>query len=257
MSEPLARRRMGGITAELWPGAPYEVEATAATGVLGFAFETQIGEDAIDTSHRRPFCRRAHSLAWVPPGCPVYSCSARGGEYLVLRGVRPEEIGHPQATRRALSNLVAPHALAAAAAVRRFLLAGGPPPDTALQTLCVSLAERFDNETPTLWLTPARLAAIDRYIDRHLAGRITLDDLAGALDLSAGFLVRAFRQGLGTTPHRYLTERRLARARILLERRHPVAEIADACGFADQAHLTRQMRAAFGITPGAWAARKG
>ena len=83
--------------------------------------------------------------------------------------------------------------------------------------------------------------------------RIGVADLAAALGLSAGFLTLAFHGALGTTPHRYLLERRLARARAgLAATGTPVAAIAAGCGFADQAHLTRHMRAAFGVTPAAY-----
>jgi len=47
--------------------------------------------------------------------------------------------------------------------------------------------------------------------------------------------------------------RRLERAReMMCDARAPLAEIAVAAGFADQAHFTRQFRKAFGFTPGLW-----
>ncbi|MCJ2123546.1 helix-turn-helix transcriptional regulator [Methylobacterium sp. J-077] len=76
--------------------------------------------------------------------------------------------------------------------------------------------------------------------------------LAAELDLSVGFLVLAFRKALGVTPHRYLMERRLARARTQLASGQTIAAAAQEYGFADQAHLTRHMRRTLGMTPGAY-----
>jgi AraC-like DNA-binding protein len=59
---------------------------------------------------------------------------------------------------------------------------------------------------------------------------------------------------LGTSPHRYLVMRRLGRAKQLLLAGSRLAGAAVESGFADQAHLTRHFRDAFGITPGRWLA---
>lgn len=67
-------------------------------------------------------------------------------------------------------------------------------------------------------------------------------------------LTRHFRRAFGTTPDRYRTMRRLARARVLIENGVPLAETAARAGFADQSHLTRQFKRAFGLTPGRWSA---
>jgi transcriptional regulator GlxA family with amidase domain len=48
--------------------------------------------------------------------------------------------------------------------------------------------------------------------------------------------------------------RRLARARALIGAGAPLAEIAAATGFADQAHFTRHFKKAYGLPPGRWAA---
>jgi len=79
----------------------------------------------------------------------------------------------------------------------------------------------------------------------------TLEDITG-LDRYA--LARHFRQLLGTSPHRYLVMRRLSRAKQLLLAGSSLAGAAVESGFADQAHLTRHFRDAFGITPGWWLA---
>ena len=92
-------------------------------------------------------------------------------------------------------------------------------------------------------------------LDEAGAGSKTSHDLEVATGLSRFDLTRHFRRAFGTSPHRYLLMRRLERARQMMrDPRTPLAEIAVAAGFADQAHFTRQFRKAFGFTPGLWRA---
>jgi AraC-like DNA-binding protein len=79
----------------------------------------------------------------------------------------------------------------------------------------------------------------------------TLERLTG---LSRFALARHFRKRLGTSPHRYATMRRLARAKRLLDAGTPLARAAAATGFADQSHMTRQFKHAYGLSPGVWRA---
>ena len=78
-----------------------------------------------------------------------------------------------------------------------------------------------------------------------------LEKLTG---LSRFELARHFRKCLGTSPHRYATMRRLERARRLIAADASLAEAAVASGFADQSHMTRQFKQAYGLAPGAWRA---
>jgi AraC-like DNA-binding protein len=63
-------------------------------------------------------------------------------------------------------------------------------------------------------------------------------------------LARQFRSQLGTSPYRYLLQRRLDAARVRVHRGRALADVAAETGFADQAHFTRAFRAAVGLTPG-------
>ena len=83
----------------------------------------------------------------------------------------------------------------------------------------------------------------------------TLEALAREFGLHPSRLVRAFHHQYGLPPHRYLTGRRIDRARRLLLAGTPAATVAVAVGFHDQSHLTRHFRRVLGVTPGAFAAR--
>ena len=76
--------------------------------------------------------------------------------------------------------------------------------------------------------------------DRHLTG------------IGRYTLARHFRTRLGTSPYRYLTLRRLDHARQAMRDGASLADAAMGAGFADQSHMTRQFKRAYGIPPGRW-----
>jgi AraC-like DNA-binding protein len=86
---------------------------------------------------------------------------------------------------------------------------------------------------------------------RDLPSSETLERLTG---LSRFELARQFRRCLGTSPHRYATMRRLERARELIAAGVPLAQAAATTGFADQSHMTRRFKQAYGLAPGEWRA---
>ncbi|RMR05292.1 AraC family transcriptional regulator [Pseudomonas savastanoi pv. glycinea] len=90
------------------------------------------------------------------------------------------------------------------------------------------------------------------YIHDALNQVITLDDLVEASGRDRWSLSRDFRALYGTSPYRYITQRRLAEVRRLLLAGQPLSEAALACGFFDQSHMTRQYSQAFGISPARW-----
>ncbi|KRC68181.1 Transcriptional activator NphR [compost metagenome] len=81
----------------------------------------------------------------------------------------------------------------------------------------------------------------------------SIADIADACNLSRSYFIKAFRQTVGTTPHRWLLEQRVQKAKELL--RAPgrsITDIALLCGFADQAHMTRVFTSLLGVPPGVW-----
>jgi AraC-like DNA-binding protein len=91
------------------------------------------------------------------------------------------------------------------------------------------------------------------YLDAHADGPVASGELETVCGLSRYALARHFRAGLGTSPHRYLIMRRLERASRLIAAGETLASAAGASGFADQSHMTRHFKQAYGLTPGRWA----
>jgi AraC-like DNA-binding protein len=78
---------------------------------------------------------------------------------------------------------------------------------------------------------------------------VTLTELAHEARLSRYELVRCFSAQVGLPPHAFQIDLRVNRARALLRDGEPPAVVAAACGFADQAHLTRTFKRSVGTTP--------
>ena len=100
-------------------------------------------------------------------------------------------------------------------------------------------------------LTRRRLARVQELIESRLDADLTLQELAAAVGYSRSHFLRAFHATTGVTPHRYLLNRRIERARRLLGAADmSIAQVAYSCGFSSQAHLTLAFRRACGLTPG-------
>jgi AraC-like DNA-binding protein len=90
------------------------------------------------------------------------------------------------------------------------------------------------------------------FLDANVEQMVASEQLEAVTGLDRFALARHFRACLGTTPHRYQVMRRLDRARHLMQTGASLADAAVASGFADQSHMTRQFKKAYGISPGRW-----
>jgi AraC family transcriptional regulator len=91
------------------------------------------------------------------------------------------------------------------------------------------------------------------YVEANLASKMDIDGLANVVALSRSHFSRAFKHSVGLSPMEYVVVRRVERAKAMISAtKEPLAEVALACGFADQAHLNRRFRDIVGISPGRW-----
>jgi AraC family transcriptional regulator len=88
------------------------------------------------------------------------------------------------------------------------------------------------------------------HIEEHLSEQVSLATLARLARLSTFHFCRAFKQSFGVPPHRYLTNRRIERAKLMLaERKYSVTEIGLAVGFSETSSFTAVFRKITGQTP--------
>ena len=94
--------------------------------------------------------------------------------------------------------------------------------------------------------------AID-LLTADLDAEVPLAKVAKECRLSTGHFTRAFRASLGKPPHQWLLRRRIEKAKDMMSNTEcSLAEVAVACGFADQSHLTRVFARLCGVSPGRW-----
>jgi AraC-like DNA-binding protein len=95
-----------------------------------------------------------------------------------------------------------------------------------------------------------KVARAKEFLIENHQHAITLEELADIVGFSPYHLLRTFRSTVGLTPHDFLTQIRVERAKRLLRRGNTISDIAADTGFLDQAHFTRRFKAIVGVTPG-------
>lgn len=124
--------------------------------------------------------------------------------------------------------------------------------------LAAHVGRRYGELVPSTWRAGGKLATwqerrTKELIEADLATPVRLADLASTCGLSVGYFSRAFRETCGMPPHRWLTHRRIERAKaLMIMTDQSIASIASECGFSDQSHFTRRFLRAVGASPAAW-----
>ena len=98
-----------------------------------------------------------------------------------------------------------------------------------------------------------RLAVVIRYMNDHLGDRLTVSDLAAKACLSLPRFHAWFRQLTGQAPMEYFKQLRLSEAgRLLVAGDQSLRDVAEATGFCNEFHFSRDFRRAYGKPPGRW-----
>lgn len=127
-------------------------------------------------------------------------------------------------------------------------LASVPGPDAILNRLEAELVARVTR-------APALAPAV-RHAATMLAGGVTVGAVVGQTGMSRSTFVRRFDEEVGLTPKRWAALARFQRAVGLLAMGNGgLADIAARCGYADQAHMTRDFRRFGQITPATYLPR--
>jgi AraC family transcriptional regulator len=130
--------------------------------------------------------------------------------------------------------------------------------DHVMQAVAAHVAQSYGGMRPATrpllgGLAPWQARRATEILTANLGGGVPLKDVAKECRLSTSHFSHAFRVTMGVAPHKWLLTRRVEVAKDKLrDSRLPLSDVALACGFADQSHLTRVFTRSVGLSPGAW-----
>lgn len=255
-NEPVRRVDVAGWQVELLPKGRYETLYVPEHSIIGFAFEAQSGMHAFCSDKRIHFKAKPNGLAYVQSGCDVYSRSTEGGEY--LRITCPTDIRDCEVHQHPFSDEIDKVSIDTAYRLRRMMLNVEEIDLLACEQSLTSVEERVVRKLSCdvrirdgkAWNTAARLKLIDEIIEDRLDTKLTVLGIASELGLSAAFFSREFRKAVGRSPYEYVVDRRIARARQMIQlSTSDLSSIALDCGFTSHSHMSAVFRDRLGVTP--------
>lgn len=127
--------------------------------------------------------------------------------------------------------------------------------ESAATFLAVHLLQTYSTGTFSVQeyeggLPQQKLKQAITYIQEHLAQELSLNAIADDLGMSRYYFCRQFKQSVGLSPHQYVIQQRVERAKQLLKQGGmSLSEVAITCGFTHQSHLHRHFKRLTGVTP--------
>lgn len=127
--------------------------------------------------------------------------------------------------------------------------------ESAVTMLAVHLLRRYSAHKCTIedykgGLPKFKLRQIIEYINEHLAGDVSLEEIATQVGMSRYHLSRLFKQSTGLSVHQYIIQRRVERAKqLLVQNELSISNVAFQVGFANQSHLSHHFKRLVGVTP--------
>ncbi|NJN58335.1 MAG: helix-turn-helix transcriptional regulator [Leptolyngbyaceae cyanobacterium SL_5_9] len=127
--------------------------------------------------------------------------------------------------------------------------------ETLANTLAIHLLRHYSSQnhrtiTHNGGLPQHKLRLVTDYINDYLEHELSLRELAAIAQMSQYHFCHAFKQAIGLSPHQYLIQQRVERAKQLLRQGGmSLGSVAIACGFSHQSHLHRHFKRLTGVTP--------
>jgi len=257
----------GGMIAARWhrDHAALERPQRMDDHVLSYCVAGRCDSHLLLEGSERRFAQRSGALTFLPAGRPVQWTLTAQAEFdhwhlYIPARVLPATVGSPVRLRNAWLDsyfrlLAAEVEEGDATGVEQSTFLDDTA-DLLINRLEMVLADCAETAPPSggvAALRPHLLRRVRSYIDEHPDGDVRLSTLAALVAMSPRHFLRAFHGAVGTTPHRYVLDRRLDRACALLrDSDKPVCDIARGCGFCSAAHFATLFHRYRGCTPSAF-----
>lgn len=229
--------------------------------LIGIELDPGIVSLRIDGRPEVSTIQKSRGFYFVPAGSSIEVRKETPIEYILLTFDPRFANFLPPLPDHVLDNVADSAFTATALALRRQFLIGGSVLQLAAELARVSLAAlsqayrtgayRNALTQPDCWLNATRIRRALSFIDEHHSSKITVEDIAYAVgNISASHFAYAFESTLGQSPHQYVLEQRVRRAREMLAHgSSSIADVAYAVGFSSQAHMTSIFTRRLGVTP--------
>jgi AraC family transcriptional regulator len=125
-------------------------------------------------------------------------------------------------------------------------------------TLCIHLLKHYSAPSAKIathceGLSRLKLQQTIEYINQNLEKDLGLAEIATAVGMSMYYFSRLFKQSTGFSPHQYVMNCRIERAkRLLAKTEEAIDQICEQVGFQSQSHFTNVFRKLIGTTPNAY-----
>jgi len=270
------------LTNESWKGWPLRVGEFAANGKMegltaaedtvlvwsGGKSDVELHARAERQTQRLRFVRHGGMIDLLPKGVAFdqVSWSGQASECVAIpfdggtieRLLGKKAAFRPDRLRTAVSD---PHVVDLARRLHAQARTGMRWGSLYVEALSLTLASyvygRYTSQTERRAqrksLPLAQSQRLVEFVEDNLGENLSLAGLALMAGYSPDHFARLFKATVGLSPHQYILERRIDRAKTLLrERNHSMVDVAILCGFASQAHLNVAFKARTGVTPGAY-----
>ena len=87
------------------------------------------------------------------------------------------------------------------------------------------------------------------YIDKNINSNPTVKEISEIINISEFHFFKLFKQTFHISPHAYLLNQKICRAKELLANQEEIAQVAYELGFADQSHFSRVFKSYVAVTP--------
>ncbi len=123
-------------------------------------------------------------------------------------------------------------------------------PEQLIATIRIALDKVTETESKPIY-GYGRFTKIVDYLESHIDRDIKLAEMAQIMNMSSSYFCRAFQQETGLSPHQFILQLRIQKAKQLLRQmpQMPIMDVAISCGFTNQSMLNKHFRKVVGITP--------